>query len=403
MIVPFWGELLFHPIPLELSFNPCSHGCLYCFNRLNVMNKHCDMVSLTNLINDYMNRDTYTAKLLQMGYPVVMSNRSDPFAASSEDQAIPIIKLMDYTGIPMAFQTKGGNRVFEAVDMLSKTTCWYISISHDQDETRKQVEPNAPDIEHRFKLIEYLRSKGHRVSVGINPFVRQWIKDIPAFVKRLKNAGCETVYVEKIHFNKKQVQNLSEAQAKRLTPEVIREALKKMADNDYIDSLLKLANIFEAVGIKVGSTAMPIYDYWRMYKEIYPVVFPNTMDFIHLCFKTMEDGSIIDFSYYKKYIVDKFPKGKFNIKNYILNKGFRFNKDYELPGLMDFEHVLKIIWSDCRHIMSIGKAFYFSRVVDKDESGVYRIAGDEQLIPYYMFNRKGFKSYEVDINGKEVR
>jgi hypothetical protein len=309
---------------------------------------------------------------------------------------------MESAGIPMAFQTKGGDRAFEAVDILSKPTCWYISISHDQDETRKQVEPNAPDIEHRFKLIEYLRSKGHRVSVGINPFVRKWIKDVPTFVQRLKNSGVETAYVEKIHFNKKQVQNLSEAQAKRLTPDVIREALKKQAYEDYIKTVTDLLALLEQNGIKSGSSIKKRTDYWDIYKEVYPVLFPNTEDFVKLCFDGIADGSIIAFSYYKRNIVDKLPKGKFNIKNYILNKGFKFNKEYELPRLMDFEHVLKIMWADSSHGSSLGKHECFSQVIDKDGLGAYKRIGDEQLIPYYMFRRSGFKSHVVDINGKEI-
>lgn len=406
MIVPFWGELMFHKIPLELSFNPCSHGCKYCFNILNGMNKHCDMVSLTNLIVDFKNRDTFVARLLNEGYPVLMSNRSDPFANSNYEQAVSVIKLMHEVGIPMAFQTKGGKGIDETLEILNGTpTCWYITITHSDDETRKIFEPGAPDIDSRFKLCEKLRSKGNRVQVGMNPMVREWIgygEKVKSFVKRLKDSGVESVYIQNIHFNRKQIKNMS-AKTKHDFGDIINEGLKRIVSDDYYSYFKTVKHELLSNGIIVGSDDDWDSDYWKCFDETYPVLFPNTTDFIQHCHKTLEDNTFIAYSYFKRMIVDKFPKGKYRIDNYIKNKGYRMAKIYDLNKKMSFDKILKIMWFDTRcGKMLLGDKKEFSQLVEKGSDGKYFRPISEDGMPYYCFRRAGFKSHVVDIDGKEV-
>jgi len=406
MIVPFWGELLFHKIPLELSFNPCSHGCAYCFNILNGMNKHCDMAPLTKLLTDFNNRETFVAKLLKKGYPVLMSNRSDPFARSNYEQALSIIKLMSEVGIPMAFQTKGGYGIDEALDMLDKPTCWYITITHSSDQTRKIFERNAPDIDSRFTLCEKLRSKGHRVQVGINPMVREWLgynKQLASFIERLKNSGVEGIWAEKIHFNRKQIKNIS-PKVKIAFGDIINEGLKNPSPEltEYIDTL---QSMIKDSGIVFGSSYNWNTKYWDVFDETYDTLFPNTIDFIRHCFNSLEDDTVIAYSYFKRHIVDKFPKGRYNIKNYILNKGFRMNKKYALKSQMTFDEIMRIMWFDPKAgKMGIGVKEWFAVYgceITKD-GFLKKPVCEDYGMPYYMFRRSEFNSSVVDLYGKEV-
>ena len=168
---PFYGEFLVSPVPLELSFNYCSHSCAYCFANLNKRDRRADIAATMNTLATYRQRSTLTAILLQQGYPVLVSNRVDPFAASNYRQFLPVLEVMSDLGIPVAIQTKGGRGIDQALDLLTSPTVFYITIESDQDEVVKRIAPGAPSIAERFELIALLRSKGHPVVVGWNPCV----------------------------------------------------------------------------------------------------------------------------------------------------------------------------------------------------------------------------------------
>ena len=61
MIEPYFGEFLINPVPLELSFNYCSHKCAYCFANLNKPDRQFDVLRFMRFIRDYPNRDTLAA------------------------------------------------------------------------------------------------------------------------------------------------------------------------------------------------------------------------------------------------------------------------------------------------------------------------------------------------------
>lgn len=55
------------------------------------------------------------ARLMREGYPVMLSNKVDPFAASNYKMTLPHLRLFKAKGIPVAFQTKGGKGIEEAL------------------------------------------------------------------------------------------------------------------------------------------------------------------------------------------------------------------------------------------------------------------------------------------------
>ena len=178
---PLFGGFLKIPLPLELSGNFCSHKCSYCFANLNSPTRTLDTKSVLNLLANFEKRKSLEASLLQLGCPVMISNHVDPFATSNYRQLVPIMKMMSELDIDYSVQTKGGKGWEEILEML-KPSVWYISISHDQETTRKQIEPAAPSIEHRYELIEAVASKGHTVIVGFNPCVEEWCLDPQTFL-----------------------------------------------------------------------------------------------------------------------------------------------------------------------------------------------------------------------------
>jgi DNA repair photolyase len=200
MITPFYGEFLISPVPLELSLNACSHGCYFCFSLLNQHDRHVSVTPIMNLLKNYMTRHSLEASLLRAGYPVLISNRVDPFANSNYQMSVPILRTMTELGIPIAFQTRGGRGIDEALEFLQPSV-WYISINTQTDTFRKQLEPGAPDMDSRFRLMETLRAKGHSVVLGLNPVVEEWLPDPEQVIERAKNSGAQGAWVETLHFN----------------------------------------------------------------------------------------------------------------------------------------------------------------------------------------------------------
>ncbi|MFN9899422.1 MAG: hypothetical protein ACK55Z_11660, partial [bacterium] len=104
-------------------------------------------------INDIKNckkNKSLKSRLLAEGYSVLLSNRVDPFAHSNWRQSLQAIELLHSNGNKIAFQTKGGQGIDEALDLIDYKTNFYISIGMYDDLIRQVVEPGAPSIQSRF-------------------------------------------------------------------------------------------------------------------------------------------------------------------------------------------------------------------------------------------------------------
>ena len=146
MITPYYGEFLISPAPLELSLNYCSHKCAYCFANLSMPDRTADIGGILRFLGEFNERKSLEAELVRQGYPVCFSNKVDPFAATNYKQSIPILEVMSTLGIPVAFQTRGGQGIDDALKIV-QPSCWYISVCTADDKLRKRLEPGAPTIE----------------------------------------------------------------------------------------------------------------------------------------------------------------------------------------------------------------------------------------------------------------
>lgn len=137
------GEFLISPIPLEISFNYCSHKCAVCFANLNKPERWFDAKTTMKTIQDAMSGNgRLVGELIRQGYPVLSSNRVDPFAISNYRQSLPVLQTLRDCGVPLSFQTRGGRGIDDILRGLPKST-WYISINQDDDALRKKMEPGA--------------------------------------------------------------------------------------------------------------------------------------------------------------------------------------------------------------------------------------------------------------------
>jgi DNA repair photolyase len=71
----------------------------------------------------------------------------------------------------------------------------FFTIPFTDVETARAVEPFAPLPEARFHAMEALASGGIRVGIGIAPVIPGLSSDIPVLLKRAKEAGAESAFI----------------------------------------------------------------------------------------------------------------------------------------------------------------------------------------------------------------
>ncbi|MBD1871923.1 radical SAM protein [Nodosilinea sp. FACHB-131] len=368
--VPFYGGFFASPVPLELSFNWCSHNCHYCFANLSKPNRRSDIGATVNLLQNYRSRSTLEAKLLQQGYPTLVSNRVDPFAASNYRQSLPVLEMMCELGLPLSFQTKGGRGINETLDILKAPTVWYITIETDQNELAKQIAPGAPSIDERFELIDLLISRGHFVCVGINPCVPEWFNDDRAFLQRLYDAGVWGVWCQELHFNTNQLRNMPPRGKDAIGPELIKRCSKKkveLVDYHYADQMAEWA---QEIGLE------PFVDgqcrrsnYWDVFFACYEKTFPTQQEFINWCHDELKTGDTITFSDYLAFWEGELPEGIMQLGHYICSQNYSLCKALAQESGRKWDHkmtyadLLGLSFGDTRIPFSPGSTLGFRYAV----------------------------------------
>lgn len=282
-IKPYYGEFFVSVIPLEMGGNFCSHNCGYCFANLNNRERRLDVAGTMRLIENRGERLSLEGQLLKLGYPVLISNKVDPFSRSNYRDMLPVMELLTKEGISIAIQTRGGLGIEETLKFLPPSV-WYVSITHDQDETREVIEPTAPSIESRFDLIRTLKRHGHRVVVGVNPLNPDWIREPESFFNRLRDVGAEGVWFEFLHLSYKQRDNLGPRERKALGEDLIKLSMKRNPPGKWQDFGSLCEGLAEAVGLEIFQIGQGRRsDFWRPFKETYERTFPNLQDWVNHC------------------------------------------------------------------------------------------------------------------------
>ncbi|MBE9178694.1 radical SAM protein [Oculatella sp. LEGE 06141] len=397
----YYGELLISPLPLEASFNWCSHNCHYCFANLNQPDRRADIKATMRLLSDYHNRQTLEAKLLQQGYGVLISNRVDPFATSNFQQSIPVMRTMTELGIPIALQTKGGRGIEEALEFLPPS-CWYVSIAMLDDDLRARLEPGAPSIGDRLSLLETLTSRGHTVNVGLNPWTPEWLplEQAPKLLKRLKDCGVHGVWTETIHFNYKQLRNMPQRGREAIGESIIKRAQKRNPDPDEFQQWLELRQMVTDVGLEVFSAGQPNRsNYFEPYHQLYPKTFGVLQDFVNWCHdRQLQTTDLISFNEFADFLCPKFPKGKLCIGHYVGATAHQVCREAEnWSNWMTYRDLLQMVWSDARIKASPARAACFAYAAKRDSSGGWIQLVDDHNLPYLAFNPDGFSDYYAEV------
>lgn len=145
MLEIFLGGYLFHPAALDYSGDTCQNGCAYCFANIN---KEFRRGNLAGAINSFYKKEATTYKdiLIKMGYPICVSNRSDPFSPNNTRDTLALFTHLAEMKNGIFIQTKCGPGMDEALDILGdrRDVVVYITVTTMQDDIARMLEPKAP-------------------------------------------------------------------------------------------------------------------------------------------------------------------------------------------------------------------------------------------------------------------
>lgn len=402
MIYPYVGEVLISPVPLQLSFNWCSHACSYCFANLNSPNRSFDLKEFQAQLKNMYTNNSLTSVLLRERYPVLISNLVDPFATSNYNVAVPVIEIMTNMEIPVMIQTRGGRGVDDVLSFLPKSM-WYVSIPMLNDAIRKRVEPGAPSIESRLQLIDKLRARGHEVLTGICPTVPEFLpgNDSRQLLDILKAKGVHGIWMAPLHFNAKQMRVMPQPARERLGESLINRGLKssKLLDDPYFEFMDGMKEYAASVGLEVeGMMDGSKNHLFRPFYSIYKKTFPCIYTFINWCHETKDDDEPVYYHEFEKFMSPGYLQGAFNISPYMrcmskpLDEEIRAAEGYK----QTFNWLLRLCWNDERMKRNLNRYWTFAVSVKYDGKEM-EYNYDEQGNKYYHFNR-GMYREEFYIN-----
>ncbi|RPI79086.1 MAG: hypothetical protein EHM45_04225 [Desulfobacteraceae bacterium] len=398
-LMAFYKEFLLEPFALELAvMQPCDIGCNYCFANLDGRRHKIafsDMAEVLDVLANFKNGDSVEAQLLRLKYPVLMSNRVDPFGRRNRLSSIKILELFRDLDIRAGFQTKGfvNPEDFDTVMELIEPSWFYISIAFDpaHEFLCRKIEPGSISIRDRLALIPKLAERGHLVYVGVNPCVPDWIENPYAFLKQLKDSGVRGIFCSNLGLTRPQY-NLMTATEKANLESLLQEIMgKRQAPQRHVDFLHYCIDSALELGLTVATGQIGISnEFWTPAMELYPRLFPLTTEFVNLCYRDMRQGSRISQSYFVEFIERRTPPGMRGlIGRYIRDSNPTICLKYtEWSDEMSYKDLAKIIWDNPESTFHPINYRCFSLLGEREDDTIVEVP-DAGGSPIMIFNPEG--------------
>lgn len=156
--------------PPKLTLNPytgCSHNCVYCY-----ATSYTPHFAKCKPKKDLLKHVEDEASRLK-GETVSIANSSDPYPHPEAELGLTrkCLQILSRSNCKIQLVTKSG-LVTRDVDILTEVPCAVaMTITTEDDEIARLIEPNAPPPSERLKAIEMLVSKNIPVSVRIDPII----------------------------------------------------------------------------------------------------------------------------------------------------------------------------------------------------------------------------------------
>lgn len=165
------------PIRLD-TYKTCSFGCKYCFsNGREVMGVESFSIADAQLIERRLERiKNYGASprslldnLIEMGITWHCGGMSDPFQPANAiyKATNKVIDITARYGVKILFSTKSAT--IHGANINPKLHTFQMSVSNVSD--IKNIEPNVPDIQERYKFYRHLKDNGFKVGIRMQPFI----------------------------------------------------------------------------------------------------------------------------------------------------------------------------------------------------------------------------------------
>lgn len=386
MLETFLGGYLFHPAALDYSGDTCRNGCVYCFANINKEERR---GNLTGAINSIHKKEptTYKDILLKMGYPICVSNRSDPFTPRNVRETVALFTHLARVPNGIFIQTKTGPGMDEAFEALDgkKNIVVYITVTSVDADISKQIEPGAQLPLERLRIAKAWHDAGYLVIVALNPLSEAWMPrlDIEILAGIMKSYGLNHVCIEMLDIKRKRLSLLSANRKKRLG-----SAVHTLGDANRA-YVREATQYFIHEGLTVAKKGMPnrtafFYDV----SDRLGLTMPVLQDYVNHCFdkygSAMDhgaSGAIVTYDEFES-VIARGPlfNGTLkqnNIRDYLLRSGFASWKDNQ--QVHSHKELLKIVWNDPRHRISIQNHCLFQPVLDEnkrpavDENGNVRL------------------------------
>ncbi|TRO47963.1 radical SAM protein [Candidatus Bathyarchaeota archaeon] len=178
--------------PPKLTFNPytgCDHECVYCY-----ASSYIPKFAQCRPKKDLLQRLRRQAKNLK-GETLSIANSSDPYPRMEATTGLMrrCLEILAESNCRIQIVTKS-NLVIRDDDILNKITSTVaLTITTDDAEEAKLLEPKAPPPNERLRTAEELISKGIPVSVRIDPVI-PFVNDHPErLISALASIGVKHV------------------------------------------------------------------------------------------------------------------------------------------------------------------------------------------------------------------
>ncbi|MGD8506423.1 MAG: radical SAM protein [Candidatus Bathyarchaeota archaeon] len=176
----------------KLTFNPytgCDHGCIYCY-----ASSYIPRFFECRAKKDLIKRFEKESRKLK-GEILSISNSSDPYPTIESELGSTrrCLEILSKRDCKVQIITKS-DLVIRDIDILRRTTSMIaISLTTEDDNLSKQLEPNAPLSSARVKAVEVLAQKGIPVSVRIDPIIPFLNDDSDELVETLASSGAKHI------------------------------------------------------------------------------------------------------------------------------------------------------------------------------------------------------------------
>jgi DNA repair photolyase len=372
MIQEFIGEFMFHPAPLEVSGNTCSHNCCYCFANIRKPSRYMDLKAIIRQINKKEIK-TFRDALLNKGYSICLSNKTDPFSDTNYIQTLALARELNKIKNGLFVQTKTGKGIPEFLKITeNKKVVFYITITTINESIRKRIEPNAPSTNERLKVAAMLKELGYLVIIAVNPILEKWmpVEDLYKLMQKIKSIGINHICVEALHLNKREVSVFSEERKSMFEKGEISYAVEKATFQTYVKQVIPL---IQKEGFEVMKLGMPFKShFFDEIRAVFGHIFPNQLDLINYAHDKGTGVYTFD-DFYEKSIDDKefFEKQFREANSYLVKQSIRaWSESEEAKKIFTMKGVTNHIWNNSKMPASLQRNQAFRTVVDDNNKPV---------------------------------